>query len=121
MAGGIVLAAALVGGAAGAGGFEPGEEGSRDYTQQQAERASEAALAATDGGTVNEVERDDEDGATWEVEVTRPDGTTVDVRLDEDYAVVVIEDDSEREPDDTGDTGDTDDTDDTGDTGDTDD
>ena len=96
IAGGVVLAAALVGGGtAVAGGFEPGEEGSHDYTQEQADKASEAALAATDGGTVNEVERDGENGATWEVEVTKDDGTEVDVRLDENYAVVVIEDDTE--------------------------
>lgn len=57
--------------------------------------AREAALRATGGGTVNEVERDSEDGATWEVEVTKPDGKTVDVRLDGELAVVVIEADSE--------------------------
>ena len=45
--------------------------------------------------TANSVERDSEDGATWEVEVTKPDGTTVDVRLDQGYAVVVIEGDTE--------------------------
>jgi Peptidase propeptide and YPEB domain len=102
--GGIALAAALVGGGvAAAGGFEPGEEGSHDYTEEQAAQASEAALEATDGGTVNEVELDDENGATWEVEVTKPDGTTVDVRLDESYVVVVIEGDSEDEPGDTDD------------------
>jgi hypothetical protein len=106
--GGIALAAALVGGgvAAATGGFEPGEEGSHDYTQEQADRASQAALDATEGGTVNEVELDDENGATWEVEVTKTDGTTVDVRLDESYAVVVIEGDSENEPGDTGDSDD---------------
>ncbi len=54
-------------------------------------------MKATGGGTANSVERDSENGATWEVEVTREDGTTVDVRLDEDYRVVVIEGDSEDE------------------------
>ena len=48
------------------------------------------------GGTANAVERDSENGATWEVEVTRPDGKTVDVRLDENYKLVVVESDSER-------------------------
>jgi len=42
------------------------------------------------------VERDSENGATWEVEVTRTDGTTVDVRLDESFHEVVIEGDSEQ-------------------------
>jgi hypothetical protein len=103
--GGVALAAVLVGGGvAVAGGFEPGEHGSHSYTQQQADRATAAALQATGGGTANSIERDSEDGATWEVEVTKPDGRTVDVRLDENYAVVVIEGDSESEPgDDAGD------------------
>ncbi|MBD3924142.1 PepSY domain-containing protein [Nocardioides cavernae] len=87
--------AAVVGGVAVAG--NGGDDGpiSRQYTQEQADAATKAALEATGGGTANSVETDDEDGATYEVEVTRPDGTTVDVRLDENYGVVVIEDDSE--------------------------
>jgi uncharacterized membrane protein YkoI len=102
-----VLAAVLVGaGVAAAGGFELGEENSHNYTQEQADRATDAALEATGGGTANEVERDDENGATWEVEVTKDDGTTVDVRLDESYAVVVIEGDSESDTGDDGDDGD---------------
>jgi hypothetical protein len=101
--GGAALAAALVGGGvAVAGGGEAGEQGSHDYTQAQADDASAAALKATGGGKVNAVERDSEDGATWEVEVTKTDGTTVDVRLDENYAVVVIDGDSENEPGDSG-------------------
>jgi uncharacterized membrane protein YkoI len=53
-----------------------------------------AALKVTGGGTANAVERDSENGATWEVEVTKPDGSTVDVRLDENYGKVVVEGDS---------------------------
>ena len=102
VAGGSALVAALVaGGVAVAGGGEPGEQGSDDYTPVQADRATRAALAATHGGTANSVERDSEDGATWEVEVTTPDGDTVDVRLDADYQVVVIEGDREDEAGDT--------------------
>ena len=102
--GGAVLATLLVGGGvAAAGGFEAGEENSHDYTQQQADRATDAALEATGGGTANSVERDSENGATWEVEVTKADGTTVDVRLDESYAVVVIEGDTEDAGEDAGD------------------
>jgi uncharacterized membrane protein YkoI len=71
------------------------EPGSNDYTQQQADDATRAALAATGGGRANSVERDSENGATWEVEVTEPDGDTVDVRLDASYHVVVIEGDHE--------------------------
>ena len=47
------------------------------------------------GGHANSVERDSENGATWEVEVTKPDGNTVDVRLDQNYHLVVVEGDSE--------------------------
>jgi CO dehydrogenase/acetyl-CoA synthase gamma subunit (corrinoid Fe-S protein) len=57
-----------------------------------ADRAREAALAIHPG-TANSVERDSENGATWEVEVTGTDGKTVDVRLDESYKLVVIEGD----------------------------
>lgn len=69
----------------------------QSVTGPQAERAIAAALAITRGGTANSVERDSEDGATWEVEVTKPDGPTVDVRLDAAYDLVTVEGDSERE------------------------
>ena len=46
-------------------------------------------------GAASFVERDDENGATWEVEVTK-NGKTVDVRLDAAYKVVVVEGDSEQ-------------------------
>jgi uncharacterized membrane protein YkoI len=79
------------------GGSDQGDDGERQATGQAADRARSAALAITNGGTANAVERDSEDGATWEVEVTQPDGRTVDVRLDERYRLVVVESDSERE------------------------
>ena len=60
-----------------------------------ADKATAAALELIPGGTANSVERDGENGATWEVEVTKPDGSTVDVRLDASYGKVVIEGDSE--------------------------
>lgn len=66
-------------------------------------KASAAALKATGGGTVNETERDSEQGATYEVEVTKPDGSTVDVRLDASYGVVAIDSDSEQPDDGDGD------------------
>ena len=65
-----------------------------------ADSAKAAALEILGGGTVNEVELDNEDGATWEVEVTKPDGSTVDVRLDDAFGLVVIEDDSDEAGDD---------------------
>jgi hypothetical protein len=93
----VAAAAALV--AAGALGIGSAVAGSGDdeetVTGPQAERAIAAALEVTGGGTANAVERDSEDGASWEVEVTRTDGSTVDVRLDERFGLVVVEDDSE--------------------------
>jgi hypothetical protein len=71
-------------------------DGEGSITGPQADRATAAALKATDGGTANSVEQDSENGATWEVEVTRTDGKTVDVRLDEHYRVLVIERDGQR-------------------------
>ena len=112
-AAGLALTASTIGGVAVAQGGDEVESGSDDYTAQQAEDATKAALDATGGGTANSVEKDYEDGAVWEVEVTQPDGSTVDVRLDEEYDVVVIEGDTEDE----GDTGDEGDTEDEGDTG----
>jgi uncharacterized membrane protein YkoI len=83
-----------VGGVALATGGDDGPA-SHQYTHEQADAAKKAALEATDGGTVNSVETDTENGATYEVEVTQADGNTVDVRLDDQYEVVVIESDGE--------------------------
>src|SRR3954447_23351776 len=84
-------AALALGGAALATGS--GDDGEGSVTGEQADRATQAALQATHGGTANAVERDGENGATWEVEVTKPDGNTVDVRLDASYGRVAVEGD----------------------------
>ena len=52
-----------------------------------------AVWIAEHPGTANSVERDSENGATWEVEITGTDGKTVDVRLDQNYKVVTVEGD----------------------------
>ena len=88
----IVLAAAVTGGGV---AIASGDDGDANVTGPQAAAATAAALEATSGGKANSVERDGENGATWEVEVTRPGGGTVDVRLDAGYHVVVIEGDTE--------------------------
>ena len=90
---GSAVAALTAGGAAVAGAVGA-DDGERQATGPDAEKARAAALEIT-GGTANSVERDGENGATWEVEVTKPDGQTVDVRLDQQYELVVIEGDSE--------------------------
>lgn len=89
------ISAAILG--AGASAAVAGnDDGDNAVTGSQARQATHAALRFTHGGKANSVERDSENGATWEVEVTRTDHTTVDVRLDENYKLVVIEQDSEK-------------------------
>jgi uncharacterized membrane protein YkoI len=87
----LALSAAGVGAAVAAGG---GEDAREQVSGPGADKARSAALAAHPG-TANSVERDGENGATWEVEITAKDGNTVDVRLDENYKVVVVEGDGE--------------------------
>ena len=96
--GGSVLAIAAGGtGAAFATGAVGGGDDEGNLGGPAADQATAAALKITHGGTANSVERDSENGATYEVEVTKPDGNTVDVRLDENYDLVVVEGDSESE------------------------
>jgi hypothetical protein len=61
-----------------------------------ADRAARAAVTATGGGEAVEVGRESENGATWEVEVAKPDGRRVDVLLDSQFAVMNVSD--ERDP-----------------------
>lgn len=88
----LALAAGGTGAATALGGGDDGESGATGPASQQ---AREAALALYPGARANAVERDGEDGATWEVEITRADGTTVDVRLGASYKLVVAEVDGE--------------------------
>jgi uncharacterized membrane protein YkoI len=88
----VLGAGAAAGGIAIAGGSDDGD---RPATGPGADQARATALALYPGSRANAVERDSEDGATWEVEITKPDGTTVDVRLDAWYHLVVAESDSE--------------------------
>lgn len=53
-------------------------------------------------GSAAGVERDGEKGATWEVGVKKPDGSTVDVRLDGSFAKVAVDADTESESKDAG-------------------
>ncbi len=96
LVGGAILALSAGGaGAAMATGVTGGDDGDQNVAGPSADKARAAALQITHGGTANSVERDSENGATWEVEVTKPDGNTVDVRLDQSYDKVVVEGDSE--------------------------
>lgn len=63
-----------------------------DLVGDELARASEAALAAVGAGTVTEAERSDDSDHAYDVEVTREDGTDVDVELDASFAVVGTDD-----------------------------
>lgn len=72
------------------------------------DRATEAALDHVGEGTVTETELGD-DGASYEVEVRRDDGTQVEVELDENFDVIGSEPDDEDAGDDEDEAGDEDD------------
>jgi uncharacterized membrane protein YkoI len=89
----LVIAAALVAmlvALSGAGiAYANGGDSEEQLTGTDAEKAKSAAVAAVGGGTVSEVERDDGNGTSvYEVEVTRDDGSQLEVHLDSDYNVV---------------------------------
>jgi uncharacterized membrane protein YkoI len=85
-----VLAAAAVGtGFAIAGGEDENGDSDEALTGAVARRASAAALGATGGGTVLEVERGD-DGAAYEVEIRKSDGTVAEVQLDRGFDVTGV-------------------------------
>jgi uncharacterized membrane protein YkoI len=91
--GGVAVIAAL--GVAGTAiGSSDDDSTEQPITGTALQKASEAALAETGGGTVTDTEVDDEE-SKYEVEVTLPDGSQVDVQLDESFHVVGSETDSE--------------------------
>lgn len=91
---GVLLAIAAVavlavGGSAIAGAAGGGDDDATDkaISGQALDRAKAAALDHTGGGKVTETEAGDEEGA-YEVEVTRADGSQVDVHLDKGFNVI---------------------------------
>jgi hypothetical protein len=83
---GGALALGVIGGGTGLAIASAGGEEQR-LTGSALDRATEAALARTGGGTVIEAEAGD-DGAAYGVEVRLDDGSVVDVSLDADFHVV---------------------------------
>jgi uncharacterized membrane protein YkoI len=69
-----------------------------------ADRARQAAEAAVSGATAREVEReagdDDNPGSAYEVELVRPNGSTVEVDLDAGFKVLATDRDDDRRNDD---------------------
>jgi uncharacterized membrane protein YkoI len=86
------LAVAMTGGVAAAA---VNGDNDQELTGTTRDRAVEAALAATGGGTVLETEAGD-DGAAYGVEVRLADGRQVEVNLDESFKVVGQEADEDK-------------------------
>ena len=96
---GAGIAAIAVG--AGIAAASPDDGEGTPITGDALSKASQAALAFTGGGTVTATEVGDEE-SYYEVEVTRADGSQVDVQLDESFQVVNSKTDppgSDSEPD----------------------
>ena len=94
ISGAVALAVAAGGvGAAAAGG---GDDAEAPIEGSALDRASAAALEHTRGGRVTDTEVGDEE-SLYEVEVTRDDGSQVDVQLDRGFDVVGAEADDESE------------------------
>lgn len=87
IAGAAVATAGTVGAA---GALSDDDVQDRPIPASDLEQAEQAALEETGGGRVTGTEVDDEE-SKYEVEVTLPDGSQVDVQLDEDYQVVGTE------------------------------
>ncbi len=68
-------------------------EAEEQATGPRADAAARAALEAVGGGKVLEVENADDGMSGFEVEVERPDGSYVEVNLDQDLRVVGTESD----------------------------
>jgi uncharacterized membrane protein YkoI len=106
----LAIGGAAIAGAAGGGqqasepvaakSAEPAEKGSEQNDSEapiggtDLDKAGAAALEHTGGGQVTETEVGDEE-SYYEVEVTRDDGSQVDVQLDRSFAVVGASADSE--------------------------
>ena len=86
----LAIAALGAGGTAIAGATGGGDDGDghdKAISGSALDRASAAALKATGGGSVSETEVGDEE-SYYEVEVTRADGSQVDIQLDRGFNVV---------------------------------
>ena len=94
IAAGAALVALALGGAAIAGASGGGDS-EKPISGGALDKASAAALAHTGGGQVTDTEVGDEE-SYYEVEVTRADGSQVDVQLDRDFKVLSQSADEDR-------------------------
>jgi hypothetical protein len=111
-AGGLGIAQAVGQGPPDDAGARPGsDEPDERVIGPGAERARSAAVEAVGGGRVVGLEREDERGVAWEVEVVRNDGSEVEVELDGSFERVSVDredangeaDDADEAADDEGD------------------
>ncbi|HEU0214598.1 MAG TPA: hypothetical protein VFR13_10970 [Jiangellaceae bacterium] len=93
---GAAVVAASVGAAVATSGDD--DETERPISGDALQKASEAALEHTGGGSVTGTEVGDEE-SLYEVEVTLDNGRQVDVQLDENFAVVGTEGDDDNSED----------------------
>jgi hypothetical protein len=100
----IVIPAIAAAAVLGVGGTVWVTTASAGPSDSEIDRASAVALAEVGEGKVTETETGDEEGA-YEVEVTKDDGSQVEVHLDENFKVISVEDESGDEADDDADDG----------------
>jgi hypothetical protein len=98
---GVALVIVAIGGSATAV-VATGGDNEEPITGTALEKASQAALEHTGGGRVTDTELGDEE-SLYEVEVTREDGSQVDVQLGEGFNVVGDEVDNDSSEDNDGD------------------
>ena len=91
-----LAALALAAGGVGVAVATGGDDSEAPISGAALDRASQAALDHVGGGEVTETETGDEE-SYYEVEVTKPDGSQVDVQLNRDFEVVGGEADDESE------------------------
>ena len=91
--GGAAIAGATGGGDSGEHA-DKGEKKETPITGSALDRASQVALKEVGSGKVTQTEAGDEEGA-YEVEVTKADGSQVDVHLDKSFAVIDAKADKE--------------------------
>jgi hypothetical protein len=82
----------------GVGGTVWATTASAGPSDSEIDRASAVALAEVGEGKVTETETGDEEGA-YEIEVTRDDGSQVDVHLDESFQVISVESEADEADD----------------------
>lgn len=65
-----------------------GNDSDKSLTGSPAKKAADAALQATGGGTLLEVEKGDDPGAAYEVEIRKTDGSVAEVMVDDKFSVI---------------------------------